>query len=84
VPPLIDFRQPADVGRAVQVSRTIFTPNRTPRATVAAAAELPFTGGGTGSILMSGLTALGIGGLALWWGSRKRPELVPVETSTNE
>ncbi len=85
VPPLVvDFRQP-EVGDAVRVNRTVVAASRTQQARpTAAAAELPFTGGGTLSILMSGLTALGIGGLALWWGSRKRPELEPVELKPTE
>ena len=87
VPPLVvGFRQPAEIADALRVSREVAAAQRStrPRDAVAAAAELPFTGGGTVSILRSGLTALGIGGLGLWWGSRKRPELVPVETSATE
>jgi hypothetical protein len=84
VPPLVvDFRQP-EVGDAARVNRTVVAASRTQQARPTAVAELPFTGGGTASILMSGLTALGIGGLALWWGSRKRPELEPVELQTTE
>jgi hypothetical protein len=84
VPPLVvDFRQP-EVGDALRVNRTVVAASRTQQARPAAVAELPFTGGGTASILMSGLTALGIGGLALWWGSRKRPELEPVELRPTE
>jgi cytoskeletal protein RodZ len=89
VPPLVDFRQPAEVANAVQISRVTSVPERTERAQrrrapIAAGAELPFTGGGTVSIVMSGLTALGIGGVAVWWGSRKRAALIPVETNPTE
>ncbi|HEY3725419.1 MAG TPA: hypothetical protein VGN59_18860 [Acidimicrobiia bacterium] len=38
-------------------------------------AELPFTGGGTTLVLVSGLAALAMGALAVWWGSRKSSEL---------
>ena len=38
-------------------------------------AELPFTGGGTTLVLVSGLAALAMGAFAVWWGSRKSTEL---------
>jgi LPXTG-motif cell wall-anchored protein len=34
---------------------------------------LPNTGSGTLAVALAGLGSLGIGGVALWWGGRKRP-----------
>jgi hypothetical protein len=87
LPPLVvDYRQPAEVANALAVNRAVAAARRTQQTRPAAVAELPFTGGGNVSIALSGLTALGIGGFALWWGSRKRPvlELEPVESAPTE
>lgn len=73
-PPLVVFRQPAEVGTALTVDRMqVRARAEQPRASTGP--ELPFTGSPTISILVSGLGALAIGALALWWGSRKRPGL---------
>jgi len=58
-------------------------PTTPPRSTVRASsasggttgAQLPFTGGGTTLVLVSGLAALAMGAFAVWWGSRKTTEL---------
>ena len=63
VPPLVDFRQPAELGgRSRRVDRVV-APHLGPRAAAARrrappAPELPFTGGGTLLVLVSGLAAL--------------------------
>ena len=72
----------ADADPPVEVPRP-HAQARSTRSTQQAAAstgpELPFTGSGTPMLLASGLAALAMGALALWWGSRKRPELDAAE-----
>jgi LPXTG-motif cell wall-anchored protein len=73
IPPLIDSGQGSQVGEAAQVDRTRRT--RTAASSTATGAQLPLTGNGTLAVLAAGIAALLIGALALWWGSRSRPEM---------
>jgi LPXTG-motif cell wall-anchored protein len=81
IPPLVDSGQPAEVGDAAQVSRSGSGSGSSSRST-ASAATLPLTGSGTFAVFAAGLAALAIGALALWWGSRNRPEVDATEPGT--
>jgi hypothetical protein len=77
IPPLVDSGEPAQVGEAAQIQRDRDrgTLPRTGPRTTASGPTLPFTGNGTLAVFAAGLGALAIGALALWWGSRNRPEV---------
>ena len=76
IPPLVDSGEPAEIGEAAQLQRDRrgTLPRTGPRPT-ATGPTLPFTGNGTLAVFAAGLAALAIGALALWWGSRNRPEV---------
>lgn len=73
IPPLVDSGQGSQIGDALSVDGTRRT--RTRARSTATGAQLPFTGNGTLAVFASGLAALLIGALALWWGSRTRAEM---------
>lgn len=70
LPPTVVVNQ-VEVGGA-QVARAPGTPRASTGQTTAA--TLPNTGDGTLAVLLAGVGALAMGGLALWWGGRTRPE----------
>lgn len=70
----MDSGQRAEIGDVARLDRNAQRRAATrPRAT--GGPELPFTGNGTFAVFASGLAALLIGALALWWGSRDRREI---------
>lgn len=71
-PPAVAVQPVAEVA-GTQTARTLPVTG----ARQAPAATLPNTGDGTLAVALAGSSSLAIGGLALWWGGRKRPTAQP-------
>ena len=74
IPPLVDAGQGSEVGEAATTGGDARR-SRVRARTTTSGATLPLTGDSTIAVLAAGLGALSIGALALWWGSRRRPEV---------